>query len=109
MSTMAWPHCGHSMFRFPPSPQFIFFFLHRPTSASTFSPVLSFINVAASSDTASCTAPVSLSLWIVPPHAHPTPLTDALLSLSVLVRGVGFVTWAPSCTTNSIASLSISI
>ena len=77
------------IFRFPPSPQSIVFFLHRPTSASTFIPVLSFNNVAASSDTASCAAPVSLSIWVLPPHSPPTPLTAALLSLSVLVGGGG--------------------
>ena len=65
--------------------------------------------MVASSDTVSCPAPVSLSVWVLPPHAPATPLIDALLSLSVLMEGDGFVTWGPLCTTNSIASLSMSI
>ena len=67
MSAMTWPHCEHSMsfpreYFFPPSPQSIFFFLRRPTSASDVSPVLSFTNVEASYDTESCAAPVILSV-----------------------------------------------
>ena len=42
-------------------------------------------NMAASSDTASCVAPVSLSVWVLPPRACATPLIAALLSLSVLM------------------------
>ena len=38
-------------------------------------------------------------------HATPTPLTAAPLSLSVLVGGVGFVTWSPSRTSKSAAPL----
>ena len=34
---------------------------------------------------------MSLSVWVLPPRAPPTPLTAALLSLSVLVGGGGVV------------------
>ena len=98
------------IFRLPPYSQSLVFFLHRPTCASTFSPLLSFTNMAASSDTTSCVAPVSLYVWVLPPCASATPLIAALLSLSVLMGGrVGFVTWAPSCTTDSLASRSRSL
>ena len=109
---------------FSPSPQSIVFFIHRHTSASTFSPVLSFTNVVASYDTSSCAATVSLYIWVLQPIAPPTSLTTTLLSLSVLVGvgwfcylvplvhhrlhrpdiyvylmgGGGVDTWSPSCT-----------
>ena len=70
---------------------------------------MSFTNVAAAYDTVSCAAPVSLSVCVLPPRAPPTPLTATPLSLSVLVGGVGFVTWAPLLTTDSTAPLSLSI
>ena len=83
------------IFRFPPFPHSIVSFLHQPTSNSNFSPVLSFTNVAASSDTASCAAPMSRSIWVLPPRARPTPLTAALLSLSILVGGLVFLPGPP--------------
>ena len=100
MSTMAWPDCGNSIscpheYSVFPHPPNQFFFLHRPTSASTFSPVLSFTNMAAFSNTASCAAPVSLSVWVLPPRATPTPRTAALLSLSILVGGGWFCYLVP--------------
>ena len=71
------------------------FFLLRPTSASAVIPVLYPTNITASSNTASRAAYVSLSVWLLPPHTLPTPLAAAPLSLSVMVREVGFVTWPP--------------
>ena len=93
------------IFLFPPSPQSTVFFLRRYTSASTVSSVLSPTNVAASSNAASCAAPMILGVWFLPPCAPPTPLTAAPLYLSVLVGGVGFVTWAPSHTSDSAAPM----
>ena len=58
------------------------------TYASAVSHVLYPTNMISSSDTASCTAPVSLSVWVLP--TTPTPLTAAPLSLSVLVGGGGW-------------------
>ena len=46
--------------------------------------------MAASSDTASFAAHVSLSVWVLLPCAPPTPLLAALLSLSILVGGGWF-------------------
>ena len=51
--------------------------------------------MAASSDTASCVAPVSLSVWVLPPRASATPLIAALLSLSVLMEGGWFCYLGP--------------
>ena len=46
--------------------------------------------MAASSDTASCVAAVSLSVWVLPPRASATLLIAPLLSLSVLMGGGGW-------------------
>ena len=87
---MAWPHCEISMacptnIYFSPIPPINMFFLCLSTSASDVSPVLSPTNVTASFDTASCTAPVKLSVWFLTPRAPPNLLTTALLYLYVLV------------------------
>ena len=102
---MAWPHCersvafthGYFFFTHPPNQFFslVFFFLLRTTSASAVSPVLSPTNITASSDTATCAAPVILSVWVLPPLAPTTPLTAALLTLSVLMGGGWFCYLVP--------------
>ena len=51
--------------------------------------------MVASSDTASCAAPMSLSVWFLPPCAPATLLTTALLSLSVLMGGGWFCYLGP--------------
>ena len=113
---MAWPHCERSLaclhkYVFTHHPSNQFFFLHQPTSASNVIPVLSPTNVTTSSNTASCAAPVSLSVWDLPPCAPPNPLNAEPLSLSVLVGGggVSFVTWPPSHTSDSADPLSLSV
>ena len=52
-------------------------------------------NMAASSNTASCAAPVILSVWVLSPRAPATPMTAALLSLSVLMGGGWFFYLGP--------------
>ena len=83
------------IFLFSSSPKSIVSFIHRRTYASTFGPFLYFINVTTSSYTASCAAPVSLYVWVLPPRSPPTPLTASLLSLSVLVGGGLFFYLSP--------------
>ena len=51
--------------------------------------------MAASSDTASCVAPIILSFWLLPPRASATPLIATLLFLSVLMEGGWFYYLGP--------------
>ena len=76
------------------------------TSASIVVPVLSPpTNVAASSDTASYAATVSLYVWVLPVPSR-NLMTAAPMSLYVLLGwGVGVVTWAPSRTPESAVSV----
>ena len=89
---MAWPHCERLMV-FLHKYLFIFIplinpiFISLPTSASIVSPILSPTNLTASSDSVSCTAPVSISVWVLPSCSPPTLQTSAPPYLSVLVGG----------------------
>ena len=92
---MAWPHCERLMV-FLHKYLFIFIplinpiFISLPTSASIVSPILSPTNLTASSDSVSCTAPVSISVWVLPSCSPPTLQTSAPPYLSVLVGGGWF-------------------
>ena len=82
------------IFNFTRYPQVLF--LRRSNSSSNVSPVLSPTNVAASPDTAPCAAPVSLSVWVLPPRAPLTLLTASrCLCPSWWGGGVGFFYLAP--------------
>ena len=115
VSTMAWTHCGHSM----SCPHEYYFFPHQPNPLfSLYTDILPPPLLVLS-----CLSPTWWPLTTLHPAPLPWVCISGFCNLSHLRLlwpppyylcpywwgWVGFVTWSPSCTTDSTAPISMSI